>query len=56
MLQLQYLKEGSVIAMSVFDKLFHQKDEYDKESLTMLGSFIKQLDRRSGKGVARRRI
>lgn len=35
--------------MSIFDKLIHQKDEYDKESLTMLGGFIKQLDHRSGK-------
>ena len=35
--------------MSVFDKLIHQKDKYDNESLSMLGEFIRQLDRRSGK-------
>lgn len=35
--------------MSVFDKLIHQKDAYDKESLKMLGEFIQQLDSRSGK-------
>ena len=35
--------------MSIFDKLIHKKDEYDNESLNMLGGFIQQLDRRSGK-------
>ena len=35
--------------MSVFDKLIHQKDTYDREALEMLGSFIRQLDSKSGK-------
>ena len=35
--------------LSVFDKLIHQKDTYDREALEMLGSFIRQLDSKSGK-------
>ena len=35
--------------MSIFDKLIHQKDTYDREALEMLGSFIQQLDSKSGK-------